>query len=74
MLGHFNFRPSSQRIYKSSAIGDLREGDSWAGNPGVIPMDPVGLVDDDGRPDISSSSSVTTRPLDVISLLRVIRL
>ena len=27
-----------------------------------------------GKPDISSCSSVTTRPLDVISLFRIIRL
>lgn len=30
--------------------------------------------DDDGRPEMSSCTSVTTRPLEVISLLRVIRL
>jgi len=33
-----------------------------------------GGLDEDGKPVMSSCSSVTTRPLAVISLLRIIRL
>lgn len=67
MLGHLSLRPSSHRIYKSSAIGDLRGGEAGASGSGI------GEDEVEGRPAISCSS-VTTRPFAVISLLRIIRL
>jgi len=74
MLGHLSFRPSSHRIYNNSAMGDFRDGEvSWGIAPLADAKEPVGL-DVVGKPEISSRSSVTTRPLDVISLLRMIRL
>jgi hypothetical protein len=84
-LGHLILRPSSQRMYSSSAIG-LRRGSS--GLTGVLGSDggrrfsreppPGGAAADElaagsGIPEISSSS-VTTRPLAVSSLRRTTRL
>ena len=67
-LGHFSLRPSSQRMYSSSAIGDRLFGAS-----SLTPMTGASL--DVGRPATTgSSSSVTTRPLAVITLLRKTRL
>jgi hypothetical protein len=74
MLGHLSFRPSSHRIYNNSAMGDFLDGEVSRGMaPLADAREPVGL-DVVGKPEISSCSSVTTRPLDVISLLRMIRL
>ena len=74
MLGHLSFRPSSHRMYNNSAMGDFRDGEaSWGLAPLADASEPIGL-DVAGKPEISSCSSVTTRPLDVISLLRMIRL
>ena len=68
--GHLIFSPSSHRKYNNSAMGDLRVGEA-----GVSSSFPAAVVvGDDGRPDMSSCTSVTTRPLEVISLLRTIRL
>lgn len=53
-------------------MGDLRVGE--AGVSSDFPAAVVVGDDDDGRPDMSSCTSVTTRPLEVISLLRTIRL
>jgi hypothetical protein len=66
-LGHLRRRPSSQRIYKSSAIGDLLLGDCGASDGGAS-------ADDGSALDMSSCSSVTTRPFAVIILLRTMRL
>ncbi len=68
MLGHLSLRPSSQRRYNSSEIGDFRTGDPVSGCVGGGTGDDV-----DGRPEISSSS-VTTSPFAVIWLLRMMRL
>lgn len=76
ILGHLSFKPSSQRIYSSSPIGDFRADDGGDGSPvagGGDTTAPAG-PEVDGRPAISSCSSVTTRPFAVISLLRIIRL
>lgn len=61
-------------------MGDLRDGDSSL-FPDVVVIDgatecpePDVPVDVDGRPEISSCTSVTIRPLAVISLLRMMRL
>lgn len=69
MLGHFSRSPSNQRIYNSSAIGDLRVGEAGSVRSS---LEGVG-DDDDGKLEISSSS-VTIRPLAVISLFRMTRL
>jgi len=88
MFGHFNLRPSSHRIYNSSAMGDLRgEADSVvlvdarSDRSGVFfeladDEDEVVFpeVDAGGNPATSSVSSVTTKPFAVISLRRVTRL
>ena len=67
ILGHFSFSPSSHRRYNRSAMGDLLfVGDSGRGT--------AGGSDVAGKPETSSCSSVTTRPLDVISLFLIIRL
>ena len=63
-----SLRPSSQRKYKSSEIGDLRTGEPVSGCAGLWSGDEV-----EGSPDISSSS-VTTSPFAVISLRRMMRL
>jgi hypothetical protein len=63
MLGHLSFKPSSQRTYSNSAIGDLRAG-SASGTRGS---------DVEGSPLISCSS-VTTSPFEVISLFLMILL
>ena len=68
ILGHLSLRPSSQRKYSSSEMGDLRTGEPESGFAGPCSGDAV-----DGSPDISSSS-VTTRPFAVISLRRMMRL
>lgn len=81
-LGHLIFRPSNQRMYKSSAMGDLRAGaaaESSLTAVAVVTEEGVAertepVVSEDGSPDISSCTSVTTSPFEVISLLRVIRL
>jgi len=70
MLGHFSFSPSNQRKYKSSAMGDFRD-DTSRGGEDV--GEPSGL-EDGGKPDNTSCSSVTTSPFEVISLFLVIRL
>ena len=67
-LGHLSLRPSNQRMYSSSAMGDLLRGAGSSAGGGISEVPEV-----EGKPEISSSS-VTTRPLDVISLLRMIRL
>lgn len=74
-LGHLRRRPSSQRIYKSSAIGDLLFGDCGVSD-GDVPFTSFGdaSADDGNAPEISSRSSVTTRPFAVIILLRTMRL
>lgn len=54
-------------------MGDFREEVSWGMAPLVGAIELVGL-EVEGKPEISSCSSVTTRPLAVISLLRIIRL
>jgi len=72
ILGHLSFRPSSHRIYNNSAMGDFRDEVSWGMAPSVDVTELAGL-EVEGKPEISCSS-VTTRPLDVISLLRMIRL
>lgn len=54
-------------MYSNSAIGDLRAGAGSAGETAGNDVD-----DDEGA--TSSSTSVTTNPLAVISLFRVIRL
>lgn len=64
MLGHLSFKPSSQRIYSNSAMGDLRVGSASVAKGGS---------DVEGNPLISCSS-VTTSPLEVISLFLTIRL
>ena len=63
MLGHLSFKPSNQRIYSNSAMGDLRTG-SASGTKGS---------DVEGNPLISCSS-VTTSPFEVISLFLMTRL
>jgi len=74
ILGHLSFRPSSHRIYNNSAMGDFRDDEvSWGMAPSIDATELAGL-EVEGKPEISSCSSVTTRPLDVISLLRMIRL
>ena len=65
MLGHLSFKPSSQRIYSNSAMGDLRAGSASA--------TATKGSDVEGSPLISCSS-VTTSPFEVISLFRIIRL
>lgn len=77
-LGHLMRRPSSQRIYKSSAIGDLvlgSEGGSITSAGGRLRLFPLNgdASDEVGRPEISSCSSVTTKPFAVITLLRTTR-
>jgi len=57
MLGHLSFKPSSQRMYNNSAMGDLRGGSA----------SPTNGSDVEGNPLISCSS-VTTSPFEVISL------
>jgi len=63
MLGHLSLKPSSQRIYSNSAMGDLRAGSASATKGSDV----------EGSPLISCSS-VTTSPFEVISLFRMIRL
>ena len=65
ILGHLSFKPSSQRIYSNSAMGDLRAGSGSA--------TATKGSDVEGNPLISCSS-VTTSPFEVISLFRMIRL
>lgn len=65
MLGHLSFKPSNQRMYNSSAIGDLRAGSAAASA--------TNGSDVEGNPLISCSS-VTTTPFEVISLFLMIRL
>jgi hypothetical protein len=69
MFGHLILRPSSHRMYKSSAIGDRLTGD--ASEPFSAPG--VGGKAREG-PATSSTTSVTTSPRFVISLFRVTRL
>lgn len=65
-------------MYSISAIGDLRTGELGSSlllllleiTKGAV----IEPVDEDGRPDMSSWTSVTTKPLAVISLLRMMRL
>jgi hypothetical protein len=71
ILGHLIFNPSSHRRYKSSAIGDFLEGAS-CGSKGETRW--LTVSDDEGRPEMISWSSVTTNPLEVISLFRMMRL
>jgi len=63
MLGHLSFKPSSQRIYNKSAMGDLRTGSASATKGSDV----------EGNPLISCSS-VTTSPFEVISLFLMTRL
>lgn len=78
MLGHLILRPSNQRMYSISAMGDLRIGEP--GSSPLVELDgdtecpEVGAPEEDGRPEMSSWTSVTTRPFAVISLLRIMRL
>lgn len=73
ILGHLRRRPSSQRIYKSSAIGDLLLGDCGVSFTSLAPFADAS-ADDGSAPEISSCSSVTTKPFAVIILLRTTRL
>lgn len=70
ILGHLIFSPSNHRRYKSSAIGDFLEGGSCGSE-----AEPRELTesDDEGRPEMTSCSSVMTNPLEVISLFRIMR-
>jgi hypothetical protein len=63
-LGHFNRSPSSQRMYISSEMGDFFGIASSTFADSMV----------DGKPEMSSWTSVTTRPLAVISLFRMMRL
>ena len=63
MLGHLSFKPSSQRMYNNSAMGDLRGGSASATNGSDV----------EGNP-LTSCSSVTISPFEVISLFLMIRL
>lgn len=61
-------------MYSSSAMGDFRVGLSGGAVAEVDDSaDPLGL-DELGKPDISSCSSVITSPFEVISLFLMIRL
>ena len=73
MLGHLSLRPSSQRRYSSSEMGDLRTGDPLPSVCAGLGLGGIGDADVDGSPEISSSS-VTTSPRAVISLRRMMRL
>ena len=60
MLGHLSFKPSSQRMYSNSAMGDLFAGSASATKGSDV----------EGNPPISCSS-VTTSPFEVISLFLI---
>jgi hypothetical protein len=70
MLGHLILRPSSQRMYNSSAMGDRLTGEASPtfSAPGV-----GGDVIAPEGPAMSSTTSVTTSPRFVSSLFRVTR-
>jgi hypothetical protein len=71
IFGHLIFSPSNHRMYSSSAMGDRLTGEA---SPELSPPGVVGVAMDPDGPEISSTTSVTTRPRFVISLFRVTRL
>lgn len=72
ILGHLILRPSSHRMYRSSAMGDRFTGEASApsATPGVVAGTTPAPTAPEG-PEMSSTTSVTTSPRFVISLFRV---